>query len=319
MRRATVVRRSRAADLTRVLGGLSLPVLVLGAIGSRVGFVPDQALLPVLALGFALALLALGTAAYAIADIWRSGADGARAAAAGIVYAAPALALLALIAAAAIVYPRLTDVTTDRVDPPAFAVADAPVHGVDAETLALQAEAFPDLGPRLYPLSVGEVYVAARDLMEERGWTLTREAEPALLPVTQRASRASEETGEIARALARKRTMTQSRSEASGGIAAAPDAAARDAASRADSTIGLEATASTPIFGFADDVVVRVRETPEGTRVDMRSASRIGEHDLGQNARRIKSFLAALDTKLQLEPGTAALSAASSARDSASE
>ncbi|MYZ47909.1 DUF1499 domain-containing protein [Propylenella binzhouense] len=66
----------------------------------------------------------------------------------------------------------------------------------------------------------------------------------------------------------------------------------------------LEAIARTPIFAFLDDVAIRVESTAEGTRVDMRSRSRIGDDDLGQNARRIRAFLADLDTALagQIEP-----------------
>ncbi|MCW4152789.1 DUF1499 domain-containing protein [Halomonas sp. 18H] len=60
----------------------------------------------------------------------------------------------------------------------------------------------------------------------------------------------------------------------------------------------LEATATTRWFGFADDIVVRLRETPEGVRVDMRSASRIGRSDLGTNASRIQRFLEALQQRL---------------------
>lgn len=56
----------------------------------------------------------------------------------------------------------------------------------------------------------------------------------------------------------------------------------------------LEATATTPWFGFKDDVVVRVIPEPGGTRVDVRSASRVGRSDLGVNARRIRAFRARL-------------------------
>ena len=53
----------------------------------------------------------------------------------------------------------------------------------------------------------------------------------------------------------------------------------------------LEATATTPWFGFKDDVVVRVRARGAGSRVDVRSLSRIGIGDLGVNAARIRAFL----------------------------
>ena len=56
----------------------------------------------------------------------------------------------------------------------------------------------------------------------------------------------------------------------------------------------LEASDTTRWFGFTDDIVVRVRPAPNGSRIDVRSASRVGRSDLGVNARRIRAFLAAL-------------------------
>lgn len=56
----------------------------------------------------------------------------------------------------------------------------------------------------------------------------------------------------------------------------------------------LEATATTLLFGFKDDVVVRVRPQGAGSRMDVRSVSRVGGSDIGTNARRIRAFLAKL-------------------------
>jgi uncharacterized protein (DUF1499 family) len=56
----------------------------------------------------------------------------------------------------------------------------------------------------------------------------------------------------------------------------------------------LEASDTTRWFGFTDDIVVRVRPAPQGSRIDVRSASRVGRSDLGVNARRIRAFLAAV-------------------------
>ncbi|SMX51206.1 DUF1499 domain-containing protein [Actibacterium lipolyticum] len=51
-----------------------------------------------------------------------------------------------------------------------------------------------------------------------------------------------------------------------------------------------EATARTSVFYFADDVVVVVTEQDSGSRVDMRSVSRVGRSDQGVNAARIRAF-----------------------------
>ncbi len=58
----------------------------------------------------------------------------------------------------------------------------------------------------------------------------------------------------------------------------------------------MEATQTSALFRFKDDVVLRVRptDTGEGSVVDMRSVSRVGVSDLGMNAKRVRSFLADL-------------------------
>ncbi|WP_346839586.1 DUF1499 domain-containing protein [Microbulbifer sp. SAOS-129_SWC] len=53
----------------------------------------------------------------------------------------------------------------------------------------------------------------------------------------------------------------------------------------------LEAVDRTRLLGFSDDVVVRVSAEKGGSRVDIRSSSRVGISDLGANARRIRKFL----------------------------
>jgi len=64
----------------------------------------------------------------------------------------------------------------------------------------------------------------------------------------------------------------------------------------------IEAVARTPIMGFRDDVVIRVTPIGQGTRVDMRSASRFGTHDLGANASRIRSLLEDIDDTVGSAP-----------------
>jgi uncharacterized protein (DUF1499 family) len=66
----------------------------------------------------------------------------------------------------------------------------------------------------------------------------------------------------------------------------------------ADATAGrIEATDTTFWFGFKDDVVIRVRPADGGSRVDVRSLSRVGVGDAGTNAKRIRAFLDALSVE----------------------
>ena len=53
----------------------------------------------------------------------------------------------------------------------------------------------------------------------------------------------------------------------------------------------IEATATTFWFGFKDDIVIRIRRSGTGAIVDLRSVSRVGQSDLGANARRIGAFI----------------------------
>jgi uncharacterized protein (DUF1499 family) len=53
----------------------------------------------------------------------------------------------------------------------------------------------------------------------------------------------------------------------------------------------IEATDTTFWFGFKDDIVIRVAAADHGSRVDIRSVSRVGKSDVGMNARRIRKYL----------------------------
>ncbi|WP_454914802.1 DUF1499 domain-containing protein [Xanthobacter sediminis] len=56
----------------------------------------------------------------------------------------------------------------------------------------------------------------------------------------------------------------------------------------------IEAVAVSRIMGYRNDVVIRIRPTAKGARVDMRSAWRYGTRDLGSNAAVIESLMADL-------------------------
>lgn len=56
----------------------------------------------------------------------------------------------------------------------------------------------------------------------------------------------------------------------------------------------IEATDRSLMFGFTDDIVIRITRSAGGSRIDLRSASRAGVSDLGVNAKRIRAFLQAM-------------------------
>jgi uncharacterized protein (DUF1499 family) len=59
--------------------------------------------------------------------------------------------------------------------------------------------------------------------------------------------------------------------------------------------VQIQAVRSTRVFRFKDDVTIRIRSEGGRTRVYVRSKSRLGNADFGQNARNIRELLAALD------------------------
>ncbi len=247
------VQRSRAARFARTAGVFSVPVLVLTALGHRYGLVPETALVALISTGILFAILGVSAGLYALVDIWQNGEEGAGSAVLGVVYSVPGTLLFAAAVYALAVYPRLNDISTDTVDPPAYLT----LRGIPADRVAppppdrrdVQLSAYPDITARRYPVNLRRVFDAVKLIVEDRGWQVVAVSEPG------------------------------------------PEA----------TQAAIQAVSRTLLFRFTDHVVIRMISEPGGTRVDVRSASTYGLHDLGQNARRIRAFLAALDLALQGE------------------
>ncbi|MCV6623043.1 MAG: DUF1499 domain-containing protein [Cellvibrionaceae bacterium] len=58
----------------------------------------------------------------------------------------------------------------------------------------------------------------------------------------------------------------------------------------------VEALVESAVFGFKDDVIIRIEASASGSVIDVRSASRVGVSDLGANAKRIRAFLKAMQS-----------------------
>jgi uncharacterized protein (DUF1499 family) len=65
----------------------------------------------------------------------------------------------------------------------------------------------------------------------------------------------------------------------------------------------IEAVATTRWFGFRDDVAIRIRAEGDGSRIDLRSVSRVGESDVGANAARIRAFVDAFQRTATADAG----------------
>lgn len=67
----------------------------------------------------------------------------------------------------------------------------------------------------------------------------------------------------------------------------------------------VEARDRTLIMGFQDDVVIRIAGDARRARIDVRSASRYGRHDLGRNVERVRRILKEFHGRLEATVATA--------------
>jgi Protein of unknown function (DUF1499) len=179
-------RRSRLAPLSSRLAALSVPVLIIAAIAHRSGKLAATPTYAVIALGFALAALAVITALAAFAGIWRDGRKGVAAALRGLIVGLVVLSLPAVGAWKIVTLPRLVDISTDLDDPPQFeraqldrAAGDDPIVDPGEDEIAAQRDAYPDIVPRHYPVSTARVYQEAKTIVDDRGWRVLDAREPS--------------------------------------------------------------------------------------------------------------------------------------------
>jgi hypothetical protein len=227
---------------------LPIPILVVAGVLHRFELIEVAPFFIAIAIAWALALVSLVLGGLAMRDIWREGVLGFGLALTGSVLALVILAMPVFVAAEMVRLPRLSDISTDPVDPPGFSTPELQQRPVaDAVDRAAQQAAYPDVVARHYPVSPERVFTAAMALVQGRGWTVV--------------------------------------------AANGPDLEIADA--------GIEAVAKTLVLALPVDVSIRIVSDDDGTLVDMRSVSRIGAHDLGDNARRIRAFFRDLDLALQ--------------------
>lgn len=177
--------RSRVAEWSAYFAALSIPVLIIAAVGHRSGLLAAIPTYGVIALGFTLAGLAVIAAVAAFAAIWRDGRKGSGAAVRGFVIGLLVLAMPAWGAWQVVNEPRLIDISTNPDDPPPLHAAasgraadDLSIADPDPVDAALQREAYPDIVPRHYPVSTARVYQEARAIVDKRGWRVLASREP---------------------------------------------------------------------------------------------------------------------------------------------
>ncbi|MTI18750.1 DUF1499 domain-containing protein [Rhodobacteraceae bacterium RKSG542] len=249
------MRVSKSAWLSRRIGAIALPFLIISLLAHRFQLISAQELVILFGFGFAMGVAGLGLALYSLVDLWREGGKGFGNSVWGILFAGIALFPFGLAVVGLMNYPRMNDVSTDLQEPPALNQYQELEAPLDAAKIDLQRKHYPDIVPRRFRVHPHELHNAAGNVAERLGWVVLYDG----------ASDLSDEP----------------------------------------SFFILEAT--TPIFAFKDDVALRIRPDPVGSLLDIRSASRFGEHDFGANAKRIRKFLDQLDAVLLESYGDAAV------------
>jgi len=257
---------SRLALWSRRIALFSLAATLIAVVIVRSGALDIVPALSTLAGALVLACVAILLSFGAGIVIWREGIGGGRYAVSGFLIGCALIGYPAFLGIRASRLPAIYDITTDPIDPPQFdAIArlrprDAnPITYAGLYTAEQQHNAYSDIEPDDTTASPQEAYDAAMKIITKRRWRVVDARPPEVGPHVV-------------------------------------DTRAPRGASARDGII--EAVARTPILGFRDDVVVRVRATTDGTRIDVRSASRYGRHDLGTNARRVRNLIDDIDTVL---------------------
>jgi Protein of unknown function (DUF1499) len=258
---------SRLAVWARRIAVFSLAATFIAVIIVRSGALEIVPALSTLAGALVLACIAILLAFAAGIVIWRQGIGGGRHAVTALLIGAALIAYPLYLGVRASRLPAICDITTDPIDPPHFdAIArlrprDAnPITYAGLYAAEQQHAAYPDIEPDDTTATPQDAFAAAMKVITKRKWRVVDSRAPQ---------------GPLPRVI---------------------DARAPQAGTVRDGII--EAVARTPILGFRDDVVIRIRPTIDGARIDVRSASRYGRHDLGTNAKRVRSLIDDIDDVL---------------------
>jgi uncharacterized protein (DUF1499 family) len=266
------MNRSRFARIALLLSA-ALPVyFIVAALGTKFGWWDWRTGLLTLIVGGGPALLALALLVALVAlavTLWRRPRDGWRTAAVAALIPLLGFGYLGYVRSESAALPPIHDIATDPADPPTLSPE------LQATRARPGANPIADLTA---PLSANEMYrdprfaaVAGRSIAE-----LSRESYPDVAPL--RVDRAPDAAFDAAQAALTTAGFEVTTADAASGR--------------------IEAVAESFWFGFEDDVIVRVRPDGDGSRIDLRSISRVGVSDLGANAKRVRALLADIRKRL---------------------
>ncbi|TAX70913.1 DUF1499 domain-containing protein [Rhizobium leguminosarum] len=288
---------SNAARFSRLLAAFSLVLALAVMIAHRFGGLATPYLVLLLIAAAGGALLSAMLSAVGLRSLWMTGAEGGLAALAALIFAAFPLGLGAYATERYMTRPDIYDVSTDPVSAPDWL---SPPHSdqiwlkrnvqVTPEDREKQLAAYPELTGRRYEGALDRVLEAVRKVAKMSGITITKssgDTEP---------DRDAEDR------------PVKPPAPGDDAVADAPDTIPvptprpydDDVAKliRGVNGVTLQGTTRTLILGLRFDIIIRLREEAETTFVDIRVASRYGQHDLGFSAEIAGDYLKALDAEL---------------------
>lgn len=187
MRRYPEPPPSRAAGLAQNAAAFAWLVAVIGLVATRAQWFPPMQGMAVMGAAIVIALLSLIFALFAFQHIWWTGAPGLGRGLVALILALALLAWPAVLAANALRYPTLNDITSDPADPPSFARSRAALAArnghvpAERDTFinAAQLEAYPDLQPISVELQPDEAFALAQRAVAALGWQVIDQTRPA--------------------------------------------------------------------------------------------------------------------------------------------
>ena len=241
-----------------------------------------------------LSAVAVYFAAVGLGALWYRGARGGKASVAAVLFAALPLAAFAYGAANYANLPPIYDVSTDIADPPDWLerpVAEpswlGPRRDVTTADRQAQVARWRDLTGRRYEGALDRIYPAARKVAVAQGLVIRFERGAPELALQ-----------ELPESEAGKEEAVPDALDYIPVPMPRPAANAPDEAGLPPGDPSIQGERRTFIFGFRQDVVIRLREEAETTLVDVRVASRDGDRDLGAGVAYIERYLRALDAEL---------------------
>ncbi|WP_339758054.1 DUF1499 domain-containing protein [uncultured Hoeflea sp.] len=291
--------QSIAAAWSRSLGRFALLLALMALLLHRLGMLQLPNAVAAVLLAAVVAVFVLGLAIIGFFMLWHIGAKGGHASFSGMVMALLILVPIGLAASRFVLLPRIHDISTDVKQPPEWLeepeIVSSWIPRSDGDNPAareLQTQAYAQITGRRYEGAIDRVLLAVRAIAQEKKWTeVANIGVEALVDGLEPSSR-SEETQEQA-------SVSNGEADPTRAPLPAPRPNIEDEpVAPLPSYAVLQYRTRTLVLGIPQDVLVRLSEEEETTFVDMRAATRDGEHDFGINAELIRTFLQDLDLQL---------------------